>query len=98
MWHRRRLLQWMPIWGLGAALLLVVVVFSTPATDVALALSAALCVAEHPTECLQRYGRSDRRDERCEKQEPSLHEHFGYELTRWARAMSSVPWVQLSLV
>ena len=96
MWHRRRLLQWMPIWGLGAALLLVVVVFSTPATDVALALSAALCVAEHPTECLQRYGRSDRRDER--KQEPSLHEHFGYELTRWAGLCRASPGCQLSLV
>jgi len=47
-WHWRRLLQWMPIRGLGAALLLLLlVVFSTPATNVALALSSALCIAEH---------------------------------------------------
>ena len=46
-WHWRRLLQWMPIRGLGAALLLLLVVFSTPATNVALALSSALSVAEH---------------------------------------------------
>ena len=61
-WHRRRLLQWMPIWGLGAALLLVVVVFSTPATDVALALSAALCVAEHEKDCARTAGDSSERE------------------------------------
>ena len=47
MWHWRRLLQWMPIRGLGAALLLLLVVFSTPATNVALALSSALSITEH---------------------------------------------------
>ena len=46
-WHWRRLLQWMPIRGLGAALLLLLVVFSTPATNVALALSSALSITEH---------------------------------------------------
>jgi hypothetical protein len=47
-WHWRRLLQWIPIRGLGAALLLLLlVVFSTPATNVALALSSALSITEH---------------------------------------------------
>ena len=55
-WHWRRLLQWMPIRGLGAALLLLLVVFSTPATNVALALSSALCVAEHDKDCARTNG------------------------------------------
>jgi len=59
-WHWRRLLQWIPIRGLGAALLLLLVVFSTPATNVALALSSALSITEHQERARTRFADGSR--------------------------------------